>query len=308
MTLPRKDSFFSIVIMPPSGGRSWCFRFSRTTLVFFVVGGLTLTCCLLLLIYTVGRVGIDMANYRRLQQESTQHHTQMNDLQNKFKEMKSDIEILLERESELRDLFGSRGRESATVKSAVSWDTVSAALNSEDASTWHAAVVDIGSVLGSLKQGFIRLSQLGQQYRVRYAFTPSIWPVFGNILSEFGFRIHPVTGVARLHKGVDIPSWTGAPIKSAADGLILYAGWSSGFGNVVVIDHNFGFRTVYAHASRLLVERGDLVRKGQVIAQVGTTGLSTGPHVHYEVRRGNQPIQPRRYLDLDMFTASVQVW
>jgi len=308
MTLQHKDSFFSIVIMPPFGGRSWCFRFSRTMLVLLVVGGLTLVCCLLLLIYTVGRVGIDAVHYRRLQQESTQHRSQMNDLQNKFKEMKSDIEILLERESEIRELFGSRGRASASVKSMVSWDTIAASLDSDQVPTWRAAVVEMGNALGTLKQGFTRLSQLGQQYRVRYAFTPSIWPVFGNILSDFGWRIHPVTGTARLHKGVDIPSWTGAPIKSAADGLIVYAGWSSGFGNVVVIDHNFGFRTIYAHASRLLVERGDLVRKGQVIAQVGTTGLSTGPHVHYEVRRWKQPVQPRRYLDLDMFTASVQVW
>jgi murein DD-endopeptidase MepM/ murein hydrolase activator NlpD len=308
MTLPGKDSFFSIVIMPPSGGRSWCFRFSRTMLVLFVVGGVSLTCCLLLLIYTVGSVGIDVANYRRLQQESTQHRSQMNNLQTKFKEMKSDIEILLERESEIRELFGSRGRASASVKSTVSWDAVATALNSDDLPSWRGAVFDMGAVLGSLKQGFIRLSQLGNQYRVRYAFTPSIWPVFGNILSDFGWRIHPVTGVARLHKGVDIPSWTGAPIKSAADGLIVYAGWSSGFGNVVVIDHNFGFRTIYAHASRLLVARGDLVRKGQLIAQVGSTGLSTGPHVHYEVRRWKQPVQPRRYLDMDMFTASIQVW
>jgi murein DD-endopeptidase MepM/ murein hydrolase activator NlpD len=304
----RKDSFFSIVIMPPSGGRSWCFRFSRSMLVATLFGGLSLVACLLFLIYTVGRVGIDVANYRRLQQESTQHHKQMNDLQNKFKEMKSDIELLLDRESEIRDLFGGRGRASASVKSAVSWDAMAVNLDSSDPQVWRSAVVGMGDVLGSLKQGFIRLSQLGQQYRVRYAFTPSIWPVFGNILSDFGWRVHPVTGAQRLHKGIDIPSWTGAPIKSSADGLVVYAGWSSGFGNVVVVDHNFGFRTIYAHASRLLVDRGDLVRKGQVIAQVGSTGISTGPHLHYEVRRWKQPMQPRRYLDLDMFTASVQVW
>jgi len=306
--MQRKDSFFSIVIMPPSGRRSWCLRLSRSMLAVLVIGGVALVLSLLLLIYTVGRVGIDVANYRRLQQESTQHHRQMNDLQNKFKEMKSDIELLLERESEIRDLFGSRGRSSASVKSAVSWGDLAAFLESDEQDTWREAVAGMSEVLGALKQGFIRLNQLGQQYRLHYAFTPSIWPVYGYILSDFGWRVHPVTGKSRLHKGIDIPSWTGAPIKSAADGLIVYSGWSSGFGNVVVIDHNFGFRTIYAHASRLLVDRGDLVKKGQVIAQVGTTGLSTGPHLHYEVRRWKQPVSPRRYLDLDMFTASAKVW
>ena len=294
--------------MPPSGGRSWCFRCSRAVLGVLIIGGFAMTCGLLLLIYTVGRVGIDVANYRRLQQESTQHQRQMEDLQNKFKDMKSDIEVLLEREAEIRDLFGSRGRASAAVKSTVAWGDLSAQLDAKEIASWRVAVDGMGAVVGGLKQGFIRLSQLGQQYRVRYAFTPSIWPVFGNILSDYGWRIHPVTGGARLHKGIDIPSWTGAPIKSAADGLIVYAGWSSGFGNVVVIEHNFGFRTIYAHASRLLIARGDLVRKGQVIAQVGSTGLSTGPHLHYEVRRWNKPTSPRRHLDLEMFTASVQVW
>ncbi len=294
--------------MPPSGGRSWCFRCSRVVLGVLIIGGFAMTCGLLLLIYTVGRVGIDVANYRRLQQESTQHQRQMEDLQNKFKDMKSDIEVLLEREAEIRDLFGSRGRASAAVKSTVAWGDLSAQLDAKETASWRVAVDGMGAVVGGLKQGFIRLSQLGQQYRVRYAFTPSIWPVFGNVLSDYGWRIHPVTGGARLHKGIDIPSWTGAPIKSAADGLIVYAGWSSGFGNVVVIEHNFGFRTIYAHASRLLIARGDLVRKGQVIAQVGSTGLSTGPHLHYEVRRWNKPTPPRRHLDLDMFTASVQVW
>ena len=304
----QKDTFFSIVIMPPSGGRSWCFRCSRSVLMMVVGGGFVLILGLLFLIYTLGRVGMDVANYRRLQQESTQHQRQMDDLQNKFKEMKSDIEILLERESEIRDLFGSRGRASVSVRSDVAWEDLREKLESQDVGTWRTAVADMVTVVGSLKQGFIRLSQLGQQYRVRYAFTPSIWPVFGSIMSDYGWRVHPVTGGARMHKGIDIPSWTGAPIKSSADGLIVYAGWSSGFGNVVVVDHNFGFRTIYAHASRLLVARGDLVRKGQVIAQVGSTGLSTGPHLHYEVRRWNQPTPPRRHLDLDMFTASVQVW
>ena len=103
-------------------------------------------------------------------------------------------------------------------------------------------------------------------------------------------------------------AWIGAPIHATADGVIEYAGWSGTFGNVVVIDHDFGYRTIYAHCSQLLVKKYELVKKGQVIAQVGTTGISTGPHLHYEVRRWRKALNPIAYLDLDMFTASTEVW
>ncbi|MCP4050308.1 MAG: M23 family metallopeptidase, partial [bacterium] len=144
--------------------------------------------------------------------------------------------------------------------------------------------------------------------KARFAATPSIWPVYGRIRSGYGWRRHPILGKRFFHKGIDIPSWTGAPIKATADGIIKYAGWSGAFGNVVVIDHNFGFRTIYAHALQILVIRGSFVKKGQVIAQVGSTGLSTGAHVHYEIRRWDKAVNPRYYLDLDMFTASTRMW
>lgn len=111
-----------------------------------------------------------------------------------------------------------------------------------------------------------------------------------------------------MHKGIDIPSWRGAPIKSTADGVVSYAGWSGTFGNVVVIKHRYGFRTIYAHCTQLLVSKGAVVKKGDVIAQVGSTGLSTGSHVHYEVMRWNRSVSPKPYLDVDMFTASTKLW
>lgn len=307
MSLKKQEPFFSIVVIPPSGGRSLSLRFSRRRMVFFAgifLGGVFLS---LLLLFFVGRVGIDFAEYRKLRQEALQHQEQMDQLQTKFRDLKSDIELLLERDAEIRDLFG-RSRAALPLRPVLSWEASRQKLGSRNPTEWRSAVGELFVFVGALKQNFMRFSQLAQQYRVRYAFTPSIWPLFGAITSGHGFRMHPVTGMARMHNGIDIPSWTGAPIKTAADGLVLYSGWSSGFGNVVVVDHNFGIRTIYAHASRLLVTRGDLVKKGQVIAQVGSTGISTGPHLHYEVRRGQQALNPRRYLDLDMFTASAQVW
>ena len=146
------------------------------------------------------------------------------------------------------------------------------------------------------------------QFKLRFSSTPSIRPLYGRIMSRYGWRSHPVNGRRRFHKGIDIASWTGAPIQATADGIVEYAGWSRTFGYVVVIDHDYGYRTVYAHCSQIIAAKGDLVKKGQVVAQVGSTGLSTGPHLHYEVRKWRKSLDPLAYLDLDMFTAREKVW
>ena len=137
----------------------------------------------------------------------------------------------------------------------------------------------------------------------RFEATPSIRPLYGRVMSRYGWRRHPVSKKRRFHKGIDIASWAGAPIHVTADGIVEYAGWSRTFGYVVVVNHNYGYRTYYAHCSQILVKRKEIVKKGQVIAQVGSTGLSTGPHLHYEIRKWNQRLNPIAYLDLDMFTA-----
>tara|TARA_B100001989_G_C24508413_1_gene448986 strand:- start:396 stop:779 length:384 start_codon:yes stop_codon:yes gene_type:complete len=127
-------------------------------------------------------------------------------------------------------------------------------------------------------------------------------------MSRYGWRTHPISGKKRFHAGIDIASWNGAPIHVTADGMVEYAGWSKTFGYVVVVDHNYGVRTIYAHCSKLLVKKNQLVRKGQVIAQVGSTGLSTGDHLHYEIRKRRDHLNPIAFLDLDMFTAQQRIW
>ncbi len=151
---------------------------------------------------------------------------------------------------------------------------------------------------------------LNRAYRIksRFDFTPSIRPLYGHFISRYGIRKHPVTKRKRFHKGIDIAAWTGAPIQVSADGVVQYAGWSKTFGYVVLVDHSYGYRTIYAHCSQILVSKNDVVKKGQVIAQVGSTGLSTGPHLHYEIRKWSKSKNPIAYLDVDMFTAKRRLW
>nr|WP_309697833.1 peptidoglycan DD-metalloendopeptidase family protein [Armatimonas sp.] len=119
-----------------------------------------------------------------------------------------------------------------------------------------------------------------------------IQPVVGRVVSSFGMRFHPILKINRLHAGVDFGAGTGTPIVAAAAGLVAYSGTMRGYGNVVVIDHGDGISTLYAHCSVLLVIQGESVAQGKLIAQVGATGLATGPHLHFEVRRNGSPINP----------------
>jgi murein DD-endopeptidase MepM/ murein hydrolase activator NlpD len=120
--------------------------------------------------------------------------------------------------------------------------------------------------------------------------TGCIWPVAGSVTSEYGNRW------GRLHAGIDIAAPTGTPIWAAKSGDVIFAGQQSGYGNVIIIDHGDGFSTVYAHQSRLVASDGQSVSQGQTIGYVGTTGHSTGPHVHFETRYGGTPRNPRGCL------------
>jgi murein DD-endopeptidase MepM/ murein hydrolase activator NlpD len=118
------------------------------------------------------------------------------------------------------------------------------------------------------------------------------WPVSGPITSGFGYRTHPVLGTRRLHAGVDFGASTGTPIVAAASGRVESAGWQGGYGNAVIINHGGGEATLYGHQSRLAVSTGAAVSRGQVIGYVGSTGMSTGPHLHFELRINGVPTDP----------------
>jgi murein DD-endopeptidase MepM/ murein hydrolase activator NlpD len=127
--------------------------------------------------------------------------------------------------------------------------------------------------------------------------TPSILPTAGVLSSRFSAsRLHPIFHEALPHEGIDISAPLGTPILAAAKGVVTFAGWMAGLGNTVEIDHGFGYVTRYGHASKILVREGQEVFRGDVIAQVGSTGLSTSPHLHYEVRVGGKAVNPMNYV------------
>ena len=122
-------------------------------------------------------------------------------------------------------------------------------------------------------------------------------PASGGITSPFGMRFHPVLHRTKLHTGTDFGPGYGAPIYASKSGTVIFAGWQTAYGNMIIIEHGGGFSTLYGHASSLLVGSGQSVRRGQHIANVGSTGFSTGPHLHFEIRVNGVPVDPMRYLN-----------
>jgi murein DD-endopeptidase MepM/ murein hydrolase activator NlpD len=126
--------------------------------------------------------------------------------------------------------------------------------------------------------------------------TPSIWPTKGWISSGFGYRISPFTNEKEFHRGLDICNRMNAPIIAPSDGVVASVGWDFGYGKTLVIKHGYGLKTKYAHLNKILVRKGEVVKRGQEVAKVGNSGRSTGPHLHYEVLLNGVPVNPLQYI------------
>ena len=179
-------------------------------------------------------------------------------------------------------LDGARDRKQAVVTKA-----------EKDKASWERQEDDL---LGESEAIATQLRKLAPDRVVPVARGGFIRPVNGRISSPFGYRVHPIFKVSKLHTGLDMAAGAGTPIAASAGGRVVFAGWRGGYGRAVIIDHGGGITTLYAHQSSLAVSQGQSVRQGQVVGRVGSTGYSTGPHLHFEVRLNGSPVDPMRYL------------
>jgi murein DD-endopeptidase MepM/ murein hydrolase activator NlpD len=223
-------------------------------------------------------IAIDAFEYNRMKHKLSYYSSQ-------FMEMRSTMESLKKAESEFQRLFSVKSKEKVLE---------------------NLAPADTGSIdMERLKdQVKITMETVGEikdylsQERDLYIATPKGWPVEdGHISSPFGNREHPRSGQPQFHTGVDIAADPGRPVRATADGIVSFADWSGGSGNLVALEHGFGFSTYYAHNKMLSVTVGQTVKRGDIIGYVGSTGNSTGPHVHYEVWKEGKPMNPTNFFD-----------
>ncbi|MGA7312531.1 MAG: M23 family metallopeptidase [Silvibacterium sp.] len=205
--------------------------------------------------------------------------------------------------SEVTALYGLKQNKLA--KGAATANAVPVAVDTNDYFT-DAAYTESFNQLSSLRSTALsgqlsrtfemRLSSSSEDGWLNMADAPSLWPVVGPITSSFGEREDPFNGEGAFHSGIDISTSFGQAVRATADGVVLTAGRESGYGREIVVDHGHGIQTLYGHLSGFAVTSGQQVQRGQVIGYVGTSGRTTGPHLHYEVRIRNTPVNPHKYL------------
>jgi murein DD-endopeptidase MepM/ murein hydrolase activator NlpD len=200
-----------------------------------------------------------------------------------FAQWNSTVTALHEVESDFRRIFSLNSKDKAL----------------ETVDTSYAGSIDLQQLMEELQKAAERVDGIKDYLRVQkdlYLATPKGYPVEGSISSPYGKRENPITGNAGFHSGIDISASPGASILATAEGVVSHSGWTSHSGYVVVLEHGCGFSTIYAHNKKNAVKLGQKVKRGEIIGYVGSTGNSTGPHVHYEIWEKGKSVNPKKYL------------
>jgi murein DD-endopeptidase MepM/ murein hydrolase activator NlpD len=268
-------------------------------------GGVALGLAAALLVgYATMARSYDLSRTARLQAENARLTQTLGELHNRLTTLADTISRISQRDARIRVLANLDPIDPQVQAAGIGGPTLAprpampgethAERRSEDIRVDLNALIRRANLLAS---SFEEAKDSLASHSQRLAATPSIMPTQGWLTSAFSqMREHPILHVARPHEGIDVVAPMGSPIEAPAAGVVTDAGWESGYGNTVTIDHGYGVVTKFAHASKLLVKTGQRVSRGQRIALVGNTGLATGPHLHYEVHVNGRPVDPLKYV------------
>lgn len=221
-------------------------------------------------------IAVDASEYRTMKEKLGYYSKQ-------FVELSATIEGLHNAESEFRHLFSLGSKEKVL----------------ENVHPPDSGSIDMDALRNQIKDTMESVRGIKEYLKEQkdiYLATPKGWPVSGRITSGYGERENPLHGGRDFHSGVDISVDPGTAVKATADGVVTFSGRSGGSGNLVVLEHGFGYSTFYAHNSRIIVSVGQKVKRGETIAYSGSTGSSTGPHAHYEIWKEGRHINPMKYI------------
>jgi murein DD-endopeptidase MepM/ murein hydrolase activator NlpD len=260
----------TIMLIPHTKNKPLNFKLSFIGIFFAVLF------CFSGIVYTFS-IAVNTFEYYRMK-DKLNYYTQ------EFMELNVTISALKKAEDEFKRLFSLDSRE----KILENIDTSDSGSVDFDMEKIRQQIINTTETVGEIKN-YLRIQ------KDIYLSTPNGLPVQGKISSHYGKRIHPINGKNDFHSGIDISTELGSPVIATADGIVSFSGWSGGSGNLVVLEHGHGFSTVYAHNKKNTVKVGQKVMRGDIIGYAGSTGNSTGPHVHYEVWRYGKHINPTKY-------------
>lgn len=273
---PDPQRSVTFLIIPHHGGRRWGFRVSYRVVRLVALGALAIIVVGFVLNITSGFIYIKALRTPYLMQRLAR----LEEEQKKIAKLEDELAQIKEVDSKLRLMMG--------MDKAPAW-------LSPDARP--AGLSQSSGSMESLGISTPAIQKLLAQDQAKAQDRPTIWPFHGFVSKEFN-------GVD--HLGMDIAGKKGDPVVATANGTVRFAGWDTLYGNLLIINHAGGLATAYGHNDRLLVKRGDPVKQGQLVAYLGSTGKSTAPHLHYEIREGNKPVNPRKYLKPEEQTTGIQ--
>lgn len=292
----NKNQPITLIVIPQTTDKPFSLSISRTR-VLVLLSLLVVTILAILLIgYAYFASQADIRNVNRLKNENLSKEQTIQNLGQELDKIKEQQDTIMQKQNEIKKLMGikkesgssespSRGQRSSSIQNDVSCLKLAQSISSE--------------LAGQEKELKLLLDKVSKQPQY-YRNIPNQWPVYGEISSPYGWRNSPFRRKnSSFHDGIDIKSNSGTPVLAATDGKVTYSGWMAAYGRTIEIKNSSGYTTKYGHNSVLLVKKGDSVEKGQLISRVGNTGLSTGPHLHFTVFKGNETQDPLTYLPLE---------
>jgi len=290
--------FYTFLIFPGAQG-----KLHKIQIPFYLmhaVAGLCLVGVIALgaLINSYARMLLKVSNYNDVRSEREALKTQYRTLENVVSQTNAKLDSLQSLAAEVALTYGFGDARRPRFPDAVL--SLAAQSNSTVESSYRASLYAFNlmktATSAPLRTPVARGIVFDPEIEASSVTIPSLWPVRGEITGGFGERMDPLSGEDAFHSGVDISAPRGTEVEAAADGVVISADRESGYGKEIVLDHGGGITTRYGHLSQIYVVLGQEVRRGQIIGAVGTTGKTTGPHLHYEVRINHAPVNPSKFL------------
>ncbi|HUI46976.1 MAG TPA: peptidoglycan DD-metalloendopeptidase family protein [Nitrospirota bacterium] len=302
----RKKEYFTFMFLPGPNERVRTLSISKSALKTALLSVVAVVILSLYLVYEYNEAQDKVWELQSVREELMQQKAQVQSFALNLLDYKRQMFLLRDLDTKLRRVvsLGPRDRAQQALGIGGPDELGLQNLTQMGEMKQEEALKEMHQELSQLKGAATRqetslqmLIEYFEDKRSLYASTPSIWPVRGWVTSPFGPRTSPFSGIPTFHEGMDIAAQTGTPVIAPADGVVVKAEFSPGYGNMVEISHGYGLKTIFGHNSRLNVKAGQQVRRGDVISYVGDTGSSTGPHLHYEVRLNGLPVNPVKYLN-----------
>jgi murein DD-endopeptidase MepM/ murein hydrolase activator NlpD len=292
--------FFTILVLPDATSPARKFQISKTVMTVVSSVAAVAILALTFFLYQYVNLNVRMLELRQLRQEASERGL----LSEKVSQLEGELSKIRELDQRLRVVAGlNKSDEQPVPLGQGGSDTVSRTALVDALKQRTGRVADwvnrdltaLGQEINSRARSLRELKTYLEEKAATLASTPTILPLKGLITTGYGYRKSPFTGQREFHEGLDIAAPYGTPILATADGIVSFAGPLVAYGNVVFVDHGHGFATFYGHNSTNRVREGQRVRRGDIVAYVGTTGRTTGPHVHYEVHVDGVISNPLKY-------------